>query len=479
MPAADPAENPVERAKKSDRSSSVPPPWTTPLLGQRRLWIAEEMTPDSVYHVPVGLRLQGDLDERAMLSAIRGIVARHESLRCSLRLDDEGQLSCAIREPDWFAVERVDLTGIDAAADRLADFAVSFSRRRFDLADEVLRIALVSMTQEDHVLLVVGHHVVFDDWAVAQFFRELEVGYTAARHGSDPDRLLPPLNYGYADLAAAEQSVIDSGRMEKQTAYWSDQLAGALPCELPPDRPRPAVPTGSGASLFFSVPDPYGAQLMEVGRASGATGFMTAVAVFHALLRRRTGREDITVGIPVSGRTSAERERLIVNLMNLLAIRSRLPGRPRFVDLLGAVRTSVLGAFANQEATLSDALGRLRAQHPEEKPPNIDILFEVQNTNSHIGAFLGVTDDNLPVFPGLRTSAYLIPDVTIRYDLEMKIAVSEPGKLDGVLVYSPDVFEEDTMRAVLDEFQAIIRAVVRDPFVVLDDAQLLSGKGQF
>jgi hypothetical protein len=457
----------------------VPPPWTTPLRGQRRLWIAEEMTADGVYHVPAGLRLQGHLDEQAMLGAIQGVVARHESLRCSLRLGDDGQLCCAIREPDSFAVERVDLTGAGTAADRLADFAVSFSRRRFDLADEVLRIALVSVAEKDHVLLVVGHHVVFDDWAVALFFRELEVGYAAARQGSDPHRLLPPLDYGYADLAAEEQSATDRGDLEKQITYWSGELAGALPCEFPPDRPRPTVPTGSGASLSFSVPEPYGAQLLEVGREYGATGFMTAVAVFHALLRRRTGREDITVGVPVSGRTSAGRERLIVNLMNVLAVRSRLPGSPRFVDLLAAVRTAVLGAFANQEATLSDALGRLRAQHPEEAPPAIGILFELQNTDSHMGAFLGVTDDDLPVFPGLRTSAYPVPDVTIRYDLEMQIAVSEPGKLDGVLVYSPDLFEEDTMRAVLDEFQAIIRAVVRDPFVVLDDAHLLSGKGRF
>ncbi|MFB9689478.1 condensation domain-containing protein [Amycolatopsis plumensis] len=432
------------------------------------------MTPDGVYHVPIGLRVRGNLDEQAMVRAIRGIVARHESLRCSLLLADDGELTCVVREPDSFAVERVDLTGTGAAADRLADFAVSFSRRRFDLAEEVLRIALVKLAEQEHVLLVVGHHVVFDDWAVAQFLRELEIGYAAARHGRDPDRLLPPLDFGYADLAAAEQAAADSGHLEKQTAYWADQLAGALPCELPPDRPRPAAPSGSGASLGFSVPDPYAAQLMQIGRAHGATGFMTAVAVFHALLRRRTGRADITVGIPVSGRTSAERERLIINLMNVLAIRSRLPGRPRFADLLGEVRTSVLGAFANQDATLSDALGRLRAQHPQEKPPHIGILFELQNTGSHIGAFLGVTDDGLPAFPGLDTSAYPIPDVTIRYDLELKIAAGEPGRLAGVLVYSPDLFEEATMRAMLDEFQAIIRAVVRDPFVVLDDAHLLS-----
>lgn len=452
------------------------PVWTTPIQGQQRLWIAEEMAAESVYHVPTGLRILGDLDEQAMLRAIRGIISRHESLRCALRLDDEGQLSCVIQELDSFTVERVDLTGIDAAEARLAEFSVEFSRRRFDLAGEVVRIALVRMTEDDHVLLVVGHHVVFDDWSVAQFFRELEIGYLAACQGSDPDRLLPPLEYGYAELAAAEQSVIDSGHMEKQTAYWSDRLAGALPCDLPLDRPRPAVPTGSGAPLFFSVPDPLGARLMEVGRTHGASGFMTVVAVFHALLRRRTGREDITVGTPVSGRTSAERERLIINLVNLLAIRSRLPGTPRFVDLLGEVRTAVLGAFANQEATLSDALGRLRTESPGERAADIGILFELQNTQSHMGAFLGVTDDDMPAFAGLRTSAYLIPDMTVRFDLEMKIAVTGPGKLDGVLVYSPEVFEEGTMRALIEEFQAIVRAVVRDPFIVLDDAQLPTGE---
>ncbi|MEV8480088.1 condensation domain-containing protein [Streptomyces sp. NPDC051173] len=142
---------------------------------------------------------------------------------------------------------------------------------------------------------------------------------------------------------------------------------------------------------------------------------------------------------------------------------------------MGAVRTAVLGAFANQDATLSDALGRLRTEHPRERPPEIGVVFEFQNTNSHMGAFLGVTDDDMPAFAGLRTSAYLIPDMTVRFDLEMKIAVTGPGKLDGLLVYSPEVFEESTMRGLIEEFQAIIRAVVRDPFVVLDDAQLPFG----
>ncbi|WP_278045215.1 condensation domain-containing protein [Actinomadura roseirufa] len=451
-------------------------PWTTPSQGQQRLWIAEEMASEGVYNVPVGLRMQGDLNEGALLTAIHGIVSRHESLRCLLRLDDEGRLSCVIQEPASFGVEQVDLTGIDDATDRLAEFAVTFSRRRFVLAGEVLRIAMVRMAARDYVLLVVGHHVVFDDWGVALFFRELEVGYAAACQGSEPDRLLPPLDHGYAELAAAEQSGINSGYLERQTAYWSDRLAGALPCELPLDRPRPIVPTGSGVPLFFSMPDPFGTHLMKIGREHGATGFMTAVAVFHALLRRRTGREDITVGTPVSGRTSAERERLIINMVNIIAIRSQLPGKPRFVDLLGEVRNAVLGAFANQDAPLGDALGRLRARNPQGRPADIRLLFELQNTDSHMGAFLGVTDD-LPVFAGLHTSAYLIPDMTVRYDLEMKIAVTGSGRLEGLLVYSPDIFEEDTMRALIDEFQAIIRAVVRDPFIVTDEAQLSMGDG--
>ncbi|MFE4050606.1 condensation domain-containing protein [Streptomyces sp. YIM B13518] len=451
------------------------PVWTTPVQGQQRLWIAEEMAAASAYHVSTGLRMQGELDEQALLKAIRGTVSRHESLRCALRLDDDGQLSCEVREPDSFAVEAVDLTGTDEASARLAEFSVEFSRRRFDLASEVLRIALVKVAEDDHVLLVVGHHVVFDDWSVSLFFRELEIGYAAACHGSDPDRLLPPLEFGYAELAAEEQAAIDSKIIEKQTAYWADQLAGALPCELPLDRPRPAVPSGLGVRLHFSVPDSLGKRLVEVGREYGATGFMTAVAVFHAVLRRRTGREDITVGTLVSGRTSPERERLIINLVNLLAIRSRLPGKPRFVDLLGEVRTAVLGAFANQEATLSDALGRLRAENPEGRPADLGILFEVQNnTNAHMGAFLGLTDDDLPAFDGLATSAYLIPDIRVRFDLEMQIVVTGPGQFDGVLVYSPEVFEEGTMRALVEEFQAVVRAVVQDPFIVLDDAQLPS-----
>ncbi|MFE7298607.1 condensation domain-containing protein [Streptomyces sp. NPDC057579] len=430
---------------------------------QARLWAAEQLTPGTgELNVPVALRLRGPLDSDALVRALRALAARHESLRSTFALDTRGRLRWTAHGPEHFRVEVVDLTDRPdphAAAQRLVE---DVAWRPFDLASEVLRTAVLTLAPDDHVLVCAGHHVVFDDWSVAVFFRELEVLYAAALRGLDGARMLPPLAFGYTELSFEEQRLRSRGTLDDQVAYWAGQLAGAEPVAVPADRPRPAVRTAHADEHAFALPGPLVTRLTEVGRACGASPFMTLLAGFHALLRRWTGQTDITVGTLVTGRTTPEREKLITCLVNTLAIRSTAPKGVSFVDLLTGIRQRTLDAFAHQEAPYDQVVAAL-PEPAAGRRPLVQVTFELQNTTTDVAALRGGRGE-LPVFRGLATTAHPVPRLTARHDLELALGTGAgDAELSGRVVYPTDLFDAGTITAVVRDFRTLLDEVAADP----------------
>ncbi|MGG2459863.1 condensation domain-containing protein [Streptomyces sp. RGM 3693] len=431
---------------------------------QARLWAAEQVTAGTgELNVPVALRLHGPLDSDALVRAVRALVTRHESLRSTFALDTRGRLRWTAHGPEHVPVQVVDLTDRSdphAAAQR---FVEDVAWRPFDLASEVLRTAVLALAPDDHVLVCTGHHVVFDDWSVAVFFRELEVLYAAALRGLDGARMLPPLTFGYTELSFEEQRQRSRGALDEQVAYWVGQLAGAEPVAVPTDRPRPAVRTAHADEHPFALPGPLVTRLTEVGRACGASPFMTLLAGFHALLRRWTGQTDITVGTLVTGRTTPEREKLITCLVNTLAIRSSAPAGVAFADLLAGIRQRTLDAFAHQEAPYDQVVAALPEPAPAGRRPLVQVTFELQNTTTDVAALRGGRGE-LPVFRGLSTAAHPVPRLTARHDLELALGTGAgDAELSGRVVYPTDLFDGGTIAAVVRDFQTLLDEVAADP----------------
>ncbi|WP_448334068.1 amino acid adenylation domain-containing protein, partial [Streptomyces sp. DSM 41534] len=321
-------------------------------FGQQRLWFLHQLEgPSAAYNVPLAVRLSGELDREALRLALGDVVARHESLRTVFAEDAQGAyqvvLDAAGAVPE-FSILR-------CSEEELTVELAAAARHAFDLGRELpLRASLFELgAEEQHVLLLVVHHIATDGWSLRPLVRDLTAAYGARVNGTDPRWSVLPVQY--ADFAVWQRELLGSEEdpgsvISEQIAYWRERLAG-LPAEieLPVDRVRPAVASYRGDRVDFVVP----AELMErvagFARESGASVFMVLQAVLGLLLSRCGAGEDVPIGTPVAGRGDDAVDDLVGLFINNLVLRTDVSGDPTFRELVGRVRETDLEAYAHQD----------------------------------------------------------------------------------------------------------------------------------
>ncbi|HEY6217145.1 MAG TPA: condensation domain-containing protein, partial [Pyrinomonadaceae bacterium] len=319
-------------------------------FAQERLWFLTTMHPeDASYNLPVAFRISGDLDVPTLEKSINGIVARHETLRTTFS-DVDGEPFQFVSPNETSTLEFIDLTSsrnvdVDVECKRLTSMK---AEQPFDLArDRPLRVSLIRLAPDDHVLLLTMHHIVSDAWSVGILIRELSSFYKAFSTGSVPS--LPDLPIQYRDFAAWQRDLLQGESLKQQVAYWAAQLTGAAKLDLPTDHVRPSVRTSRGTHLTFNLDSDLTKRLKDITQTEGVTLFMTLLAAFKVLLFRYTGECDVVVGSPIAGRNRVETENLIGFFVNSLALRTDLSGNPTFRQLVGRVREVALDAYAYQD----------------------------------------------------------------------------------------------------------------------------------
>ncbi|HLM54865.1 MAG TPA: amino acid adenylation domain-containing protein, partial [Pyrinomonadaceae bacterium] len=446
-------------------------------FAQARLWFMEQLMPGgSAYNLPAALRLSGRLDVDALGRSFDEIVRRHEALRTTFA-EEGGQAVQRIAPRLSVPLRVIDLTSLpEAEREREAvRLATEEARTPFDLsAGPLARASLLRLAPEEHVLLFTLHHVISDGWSMGVLVRETAALYGAYAAGLPSP--LPELEIQYADFAAWQREWLRGEVLEKQLAYWRRKLGGAPPVlELPTDRPRPASQTFRGASLQFSLPRDVSERLKALAREEGSTLFMTLLAAFQLLLARHTGQEDVVVGTPIANRKRAEVEPLIGFFVNTLVLRTDLSGRPTFRELLGRVRETTLGAYANQDLPFERLVEELRPERDLGRNPLFQVIFALQNAPVPPPELSGLT---------LRPQEY--ESAATRFDLEAHLW-DTPAGLGGVLIYSTDLFDESTARRLGRHYGRLLAEAAEDPnrrvtnYPMLDEeelARLLSGWGQ-
>ncbi len=309
---------------------------TFPLsYAQQRLWFLQQLEPTSAfYNVPAAVRLCGSLNVAALTQALNEITRRHEALRTTF-ISLEGEPRQQVSPALTIELPVVDLSATsaaekDAQAQRIAQQEAA---RAFDLSvGPLLRVSLLRVDEEEHILLLVMHHIISDGWSMGILVRELGTLYEAYTKGEDSP--LGELPIQYADYALWQREYLRGAQLERQLAYWREQLGGRLPVlELPADRPRPGVQSYRGATLGFELSEGLSEQLGRLAQREGVTLFMLLLTVFKVLLSRYTGEEDILVGTPIAGRRRVETEGLIGFFVNTLVLRTRIRGGERFGEL--------------------------------------------------------------------------------------------------------------------------------------------------
>lgn len=421
--------------------------------GQQQLWLLDQLNPGSrEYVIPAAIRLTGDLDPDALRVAFTRLVERHEILRSRFILDDSGVLlqlahetSCVSLE--YFEPREPDGRSLDALADQqLRDLA----EKPFDMErGPLLHMRLTRLATEDYLLTMAVHHITCDGWSLGVIARELPVHYAAARLGRETD--LQPLAIQYADFAVWQRSDAQADRFERQVAFWREYLAGLRPIELTPDLPRPPIRTGDGDALRLRLPRWLSSRVSDLAVEHRVTPYMVYLAVYQMLLSMRTGREDIAVGTPVSGRNRAETEDLIGYFVNTIVVRTDLSGDPSFVEYLLRVRAACLDAFSHQDVPFPRLVDELRAAPDLSRTPLVQHAF-----------VYGVGFDASWDLPGVRGET-LDSEMHIA-KCDLSISLSDSGADGNVRVeYATDLFHESTAETIGCQFLDVLNSVLERP----------------
>jgi amino acid adenylation domain-containing protein len=433
-------------------------------FAQQRLWFLSQLEPDSAsYNTALAVRLRGPLNREATAQSLNEIVRRHEVLRTTF---DEiaGELVQVIAEDLPMDLPVVDFS-LEPPSERVA-LAASAARaeahRPFDLrTGPLMRVRLLKLGPQEHVLVLTLHHIVCDGWSSQILAREFVTLYEAFDAGlSSP---LPPLPIQYADYAVWQRGWLQGSVVEERLAYWKEKLKGRLPVlDLPTDRPRPAVQSDRGARLPFSVSPVLTDRLHALSRRQGVTLFMTLTAAFQVFLMRYSGLEDFCLGTPVANRPKQETESLIGFFANTLVLRADLSGNPTFAGLLARVQETVLGAQAHQDLPFEQLVDALQPVRALSHTPLFQVMFALQTS---LARTLAITS--------LEVSAMELDAGGAKFDLSLDMTEDETG-LDCAFEYNQDLFDQKTIGRIAIHLQQLLESVVDNPQARLSELTMLT-----
>ncbi|MET8560980.1 amino acid adenylation domain-containing protein, partial [Streptomyces flaveolus] len=448
-------------------------PEVVPLsFAQRRLWFLGRLAgPDATYNIPLALRLRGPLDREALSAAVADAIGRHEALRTVFPADN-GEPRQHVLDADETGplltvvdVDALDEEGLAAAVAENAAYA-------FDIASEVpVRVTLFAAGPDDHVLVVVVHHIASDGWSLAPLARDISRAYAARLAGRAPQ--WEPLPVQYADYTLWQRELLGdehdpSSVLTEQLRFWRKALAG-LPEELtlPTDRPRPAIADHRGATVDVRMDRQLHRGLLELARKQNTTLFLVLQAALATVLSRLGAGDDIPIGTPVAGRTDEALDDLVGFFVNTLVTRTDVSGDPTFTRLLSRVRDRGLGALTHQDVPFERLVEELAPARSMSRHPLFQVLLALQN---NADARLALPGLDVSILPPAHTPAKFDLAFTLR---ERFTDDGEPDGLYGDVTFAVGLFERGTVEQILQRLLRVLEAVTENPERQLSRIDLL------
>ena len=440
-------------------------------FGQERIWFLYRLEgPSSTYNITPVFRLRGPLSLPALAEAFNALVERHETLR--MRFVEIDGIGMQIVDPSSAAVAvAIDRRSLldrpqprrRAEAERII---LEETARPFDLErGGLLRVTVIAIGADDHILLPFMHHIIGDGWSLGVLQRELSVAYehivsrvNGASSANDArgangasgttDRAVhDPLLVQYPDFAAWQRGIQQSDRGRQGLSWWRRELAGApQTLVLPLDFERPPAVTFNGRVLRRTIPESTVQAVAACGRAHGCSLFMTLLAAYGVLLHRHSGQDDILIGSPVAGRPLTELEGLIGCFVNTVVLRIRMDGDPSFVELLRRVRQTALDAYSWQDVPVEAVIDAVLTERDPSRIPLYQTQFSLQNVPVKSVAMSSLRVEQMPM-----------DRVAAKNDLLFILETRGGDGIDAELEYNTDLFREDTVRALGEELRPAAR----------------------
>ena len=431
---------------------------------QRALWVLHRLAPQSsAYHVSFPLRLRSRVDVEALRRACQALIARHPLLRSRFFERDGEPLQAPVPEA------RVSFEQVEArrsAPDAWRSLLDTLYRRPLELEKGVVaRFFLVSLDEQDHVLLPVVHHIAIDGHSILLVLEEL--GRLYAEQTTGQPALLPLLAHGYEDFVQAQRQLLAGPEGERLWSYWKEQLRGELPVlELHPDKPRPPVRGERGRTLRVSLDRELTQGLKDFARQRGVTLFTLMLAAYQVLLHRYTGQGELLIGCPDGSRPGAEYGRIVGYFVNPVPIRGDLSGDPSFEEFLRRLSRTVQGAFSHRELPFAVLNERLQTKRDPSRTPIFQACFNFlqllgqRELESLIAPAQGraVTAS----WGGLRAEPLEIDQQEGQFDLVLDLFEAH-GSLSGTLKFNTDVYETASLERLRGHYERLLRELLSAP----------------
>ncbi|WP_327000780.1 amino acid adenylation domain-containing protein [Dactylosporangium sp. NBC_01737] len=421
-------------------------------FAQQRLWFLDLLDGGRQYHVTTGLRLTGPLDVPALARALTALTERHAVLRTRY-VPGPGDGIVQVVDP----AAPVALPVQDVPPETLSTVVDALAGEPFDLAARApLAVHLLRVRADEHVLLLVLHHIATDGRTDEILLRDLAAHYTGVATAAPPVR--------YTDYAAWQRAQLTDDVVAAELAHWRERLDGIGPLDLPADRPRPAVRDTGGAAVTVDLPDRVMRPLLQHGRRHGATAFMTMLSVFAALLRRWTGEDDLAIGMPVTGREHPGLDDVAGLFVNTVVVRVDASGDPTATELAGRVRDRALDAFGHAGLPFDRLVEEVAPHRDPGRLPLCDVMFDLRDTPAAVPAFAGL--GVAPVHAERRTA---------KFDLTLTLtALPGAGGYRAELEYATALFDRATAERMAGHLATLAAAVAHDPDRPVSRLELLT-----
>ena len=420
-------------------------------FAQQRLWFLAQMEGVSAtYHIPAALRLSGELDAAVLKRSLDGIWARHEGLR-GVFVAEEGEPRVELLPVEMgLPLIKHDLRGAVDAEEQLQRLMEEEAHAGFDLGrGPLVRACLIRTAEQEHVLLLTQHHIVSDGWSMGILARELGTLYGAFSRGEENP--LEPLGIQYLDYAAWQREWLSGERLQKQSEYWREALAGAPALlELPTDRPRPEQQSFAGGGVPIRMDRELTRKLRELSHGNGTTLYMTLLGAWAAVLSRLSGQQEVVIGTPVANRRRAETEGLIGFFVNTLALRIDLREELSVAEMLKRVKKTAVGAQEHQDVPFEQVVEILQPPRHLNHTPVFQVMFTWQNQ-----------EWSVPELPGVRVEREERGHPAIKFDVELDLR-EEKEEIAGTLRYAAALFDEATIERQRGYLLQMLEAMVGD-----------------
>ena len=413
---------------------------------QLRIWYMDQFAPESsAYNITAAIRFTGSFDRLAFERSLDQLVERHESLRTTVQ-NVGGQPMQVIGSALHLELPEIDLRTMPDALrlDEAKRIIRDDGKRPFDLSrGPLLRLLLLRLHDEDHVLLLTMHHVISDQWSLGVIAREISFLYNGFRNGAEPTLNAMPAQYG--DFAVWQDRWLTPDRLQAELSYWKKQLSGVLPSAFPTDYPRPPTQTFQGAHQSVRLSQNLVESLRKLAFDENATLYMVFLAVFKILLCRYSGHEDVAIGSPVANRSRSEWESVIGTFINILVLRTDLSGNPSLRQVVRRVRETVLDGFTHQDLPFQKLVEELVPGRDASRGPLVQVLFNFQSTP------LGKTE-----FDGMSWAPLEIDQWAAQFDVSVTIDPEITRKI--FVSYNTDLYDAATITRILGHYERLLEA---------------------